>query len=101
MKNVSLPALKPFDYVSCGIGLVGTVLVSGFVRVPNPIIVFLGIASALLCLSSVGPLAIHLFSRILEPDEQKLYTLHAGANLVPTLYFLAHLTETPWGKFTF
>jgi hypothetical protein len=54
----------------------------------------------MICLFSVGLLSINLFLRYLEPIEKHLYALHALSNLAPTLYLLAHLTETPWGKFT-
>ena len=92
--------LKPFDYFSSGLGFVGTLLILGtFGEVPKPLIVFSGIISALLCLLSMGPLSINLLFQYLAPIEQRLYAIYAIANLAPTLYFLAHLTETPWGKF--
>ena len=93
--------LKPFDYFSSSVGFLGTLLILGtFGEVPKPFIVFSGIISALLCLLSMGPLSINLLFRYLAPIEQRLYALHAIVNLAPTLYFLAHLTETPWEKFT-
>ena len=92
--------LKPIDYFSFSVGFLGTLLVLGaFGEIPKPLMVFSGIISALLCLLSMGPLSINLLFGYLAPIEQQLYAMHAFANLAPTLYFLAHLTETPWGKF--
>ena len=92
--------LRPFDYFSAVLGLLGTMLIVGaFGEVAKPIIVFSGIFSTMLCLYSMGPLGMNLILRYLDPMEQRLYALHALVNLAPTIYFLAHLTETPWEKF--
>ncbi len=93
--------LKPFDYASSIIGILGTLLILGvFGEASKSLLLFSGIFSAMICLFSMGPLIINLLFRYLEPAEQRLYILHALVNLAPTIYFLAHLTETPWEKFT-
>ena len=43
---------------------------------------------------------MNLMFHYLQPIEERLYGLHAIANSAPTIYFLAHLTETPWEKFS-
>ena len=100
--TANVPKLQPFDYFSAVLGLFGTVLISGvFGEVANPVIVFSGILSTMLCLYSMGPLGMNLIFQYLHPIEQRLYAFHALLNLPPTIYFLAHLTETPWEKFVF
>jgi hypothetical protein len=93
--------LKPFDYASAITGILGTLLILGaFGEASKPLLLFSGIFSALLCLFSMGPLIINVMLRYLEPAEQRLYILHVFVNLAPTVYFLAHLSETRWEKFT-
>ena len=92
--------LKSIDYISSVLGLGGTLIILGvFGDVPKPLIVFSGIFSSMFCLLLIGPLTMNLIFHYLDAIDQRLYTLHAIANLPPTLYFLAHLTETPWEKF--
>ena|SRR5438067_982688 len=93
--------LKPFDYASSALGLLGTMLTLGvFGNVPKLLIVVTEVFSAIICLFSLGPLILNLWVHSLEPLERRLYNFHLLVNLAPTIYLLAHLTETPWEKFT-
>ena len=93
--------LEPFDYASVIIGLIGTLMILGaFGEVQNTLMVIFTAISTMICLFSMGPLSMNLFIRHLDPIRQRLHAFHAFVNLPPTIYLLAHLTETPWGKFT-
>jgi|SRR5207249_4840198 predicted membrane channel-forming protein YqfA (hemolysin III family) len=94
--------LKPFDYGSCVFGITGTLLLLGvFGQPPRPVIVIWGFFSTFVCLVSLGPLVVNLFIHYLKRSELLIYLLHASCNLVPTLYLLSHLKETPWEIFFF
>ena len=92
--------LEPFDYASVIIGLTSTLMILGaFGEVPNILMVFSTGISTMICLFSMGPLSMNLFIRHLDTLGQRLHAFHAFVNLPPTIYLLAHLKETPWGKF--
>jgi hypothetical protein len=92
--------LKPFDYGSCAFGIIGTLILLGlFGQLSRPIIWVWLFFSTSLCLISLGPLVVNLFTHYLEHSKQRIYLLHVLCNLVPTLYLISHLKETPWEKF--
>src|SRR5438067_2519460 len=95
-------AFKPFDYFVIAIGMIGTLNVFGvLIRMPQLIVVILGALSALICCFSILSLALNRFVRHLDPQQQRIHLYHIFVNLIPTIYILTHLTETPWERFIF
>jgi hypothetical protein len=92
-------SLKPFDCIVIAVGVLGTLSALGVVAISIPLIVILGFASTFLCCSSVILLVLHAYVPRLERREYRLQVLYAFSNLVPTIYFLTHLKETPWELF--
>jgi hypothetical protein len=98
--KIKMMALRPLDCLIITVGLIGTFNVFGLLgNVPNPITVILGLFCTMMFFLSIGPLTISLFLGDIGWDYRRLHCYHALANLVPTLYLLAHLKETPWGGF--
>ena len=92
---------KPFDYFVIAIGTIGTLNVFGApIRLPQLIVVILGALSTLICCFSILSLALNRFVRHLDPQQQRVYLYHILVNLIPTIYILTHLKETPWERFT-
>ena len=96
-----MSVFKPFDYFVIIIGMIGTLNVCGALpKIPQMIVVILGAVSALLCCFSIASLALNRFVRHFDSQHQRLHLYHILANLIPAIYILTHLTETPWGRFT-
>ena len=96
-----MQAFKPFDYFVIVIGIIGTLNVFGvFSKMPQMTLIILGVLSGLFCCFSVLSLALNRFVRHLDSKQQRIHLYHIFANLIPTIYILTHLTETPLGRFT-
>jgi len=91
---------KPFDYVIIALGLIGTLNVFGALgKMPQPITVMLAVLSSMICCFSIALLALNRFVRHIDPRYQRRLRYHVFANLIPTIYLITHLTETPWERF--
>ena len=94
-------AFKPFDYFAIAIGMIGTLNVFGALpKIPQLIVVILGAVSGMICCFSIVLLSLNRYVRHLDPQQQRFHFYHLFANLIPTIYILTHLTETPWERFT-
>ena len=101
LSRVTMRTFKPSDYFVIAIGTVGTLNVFiPPIRMPQLIVVILGVLSALICCFSILLLALNRFVRHLDPQERRIYLYYIFANLIPTIYILTHLTETPRERFT-
>jgi hypothetical protein len=97
-----MKAFEPFDYFVIAIGVIGTLNLFGvLIKLPQPIIVILGVISSMIRCFSILLLALNIFVRHLDPQQQRLHRFYVFANLMPTIYILTHLTETPWECFLF
>lgn len=94
-----MKAFKPFDYFVIAIGVIGTLNALGVATMPEPLVVVLGIASTFFCLSSVILLLFHAYVPRLELTKYRRHVLYTFSNLVPAIYVLMHLKETPWEHF--
>jgi hypothetical protein len=96
-----MSGFKPFDYFAIVIDMFGTLKWFGaLVQVPQLLAILLGGLSALICFFSLLSLAHDRYVRPLNPRRQRIYLYHFLSNLIPTIYILSHLTETPWERFT-
>ncbi len=96
-----MSAFKPFDYFVIANGMIGTLNVFGALpKMPQLIVVVLGVVSALIFCFSIVSLALNRYVRHLDPQQTRFHLYHIFANLIPTIYILTHLTETPEGRFT-
>jgi hypothetical protein len=92
---------KLFDYFVIAVGIIGTLNVFGApIRMLQLIVIVLGTLSALICCFSILSLALNRFVPRLDPQQQRIHVYHILVNLIPTIYILTHLTETPWERFT-
>ena len=90
-----------FDYFAFAIGAVGTLNVFGApIRIPQLIVTVLGVLSGIICCFSILSLAFDRFVPRLDRKERRIHVYHVLANIIPTIYVLSHLRETPWGRFT-
>jgi len=90
---------KLFDYFVIAIGVIGTLSALGVFAMPEPLVVVLGIASTFFCLFSVILLVLHAYVPRLSITEYRRLVLYTFSNIVPTIYVLRHLKETPWEHF--
>ena len=88
---------KAFDYFAITIGLLATCSVLGLLQ---PLAAILGPVCALICFFSIASLALNRYVRHLDRQQKRLHLYHIFANLIPTIYILTHLAETPLGLFT-
>jgi hypothetical protein len=92
---------SPFDYFVFAIGAIGTLNVFGVpIRMPQLILIILGGLSGMICCFSILPLAFDRFVPRLDRQQRRIHAYHVLVNLIPTIYVLTHLRETPWGRFT-
>jgi hypothetical protein len=57
------------------------------------------VLSSMICCFSIALLALNRFVRYIEPRHQRLVCYYLFTNLIPTIYLMMHLTETPWERF--
>ena|SRR5436190_20128926 len=92
---------SPFDYFVFAVGAIGTLNVFGVpIRMPQLIVIILGGLSGMICGFSILSLALDRFVPRLDRKERRIHVYHVLANIIPTIYVLSHLRETPWGRFT-
>src|SRR5258706_9727937 len=95
-----MSGFKPFDYFAIVIGMFGTLnWLVALVKVPQLLVVILGVLSTLICFFSLLSLAHNRYVRRLNPQQQRIYLYHFFSNLVPAIYIVSHLTETEWQRF--
>ncbi len=92
-------SLKPFDYFVIAVGLTGTLNALGVFLLHEALVVILGIASTFFCCFSVILLVLHAYVPRLPLNEYRRQVVYTFSNLVPTIYILTHLKETPWEFF--
>jgi hypothetical protein len=93
--------IKPFDYFIISFGLIATLNVFGILGdLPQVITVVLGAFSAMFCVFSIILLTLAGFVRPIGPQRKRLLRYYVFANLIPTVYLVTHLIETPWERFT-
>jgi hypothetical protein len=94
-------SFKLFDGVVIIIGMIGTLHAFGaLTNVPHIIVVALGVFSSMICGFSIVSLALNRYIRRIYLQQQRFYLYHILATAIPMIYFVTHLTETPWGRFT-
>jgi hypothetical protein len=90
-----------FDYFSLAIATIGTLKVFGApISMSQLMVIILGLFSALICCFSILSLAFDRFVPRLDRKERRIHVYHVLANIIPTIYVLSQLKETPWGRFT-
>jgi hypothetical protein len=95
-----MSAFRPFDYFVIAIGMIGTLNAIGALpKMPQLVVVISGVVSALVCCFSIVLLGLNRYVRHLGSQQKRFYLYHIFANLVPTIYILTHLRETPWERF--
>ncbi len=88
---------KPFDYCVIVLGAIGTFnVLGGLGNTPNFITLTSGIFSSLIFVMSFAHLTINIFAHHLTRRHKQVHAFFVMANILPALYLLAHLKETPW-----
>lgn len=91
-----------FDYVVLAIGTIGTLNVFKLpIVMPEVVAVISWALSALICCFSVMLLGLNRFVPRLNRGEQRIHIYYVLVTLIPTVYILTHLKETPWERFIF
>lgn len=92
--------LKPHDYLVIVVGILGTLNTLGaLTSVPHIMVVLFGVCSSMIVGFSLLLLALNRYIRNVTLEQQRLFLLYILTNLIPTIYFMSHLTETPWERF--
>ena len=90
-----------FDYLAFAIGAIGTLAVFGApIRMPQLIVTLFLVLSGIICCFSVFLLVFDRFVPRLDRREQRVHIYHVLANIIPTIYLVSHLKETPWEFFS-
>lgn len=93
--------LHAFDYLVFTIGAIGTLNVFGVpTGMPQLVLIILGALSAIACCFAILLLAFDRFVRRFDREQRRIYVYYILANIIPTIYILSHLKETPSGLFT-
>jgi hypothetical protein len=93
-------SFKLFDSIVIIIGMFGTLHTFGaFANAPHLIVVSLGLLSSMICGFSIIFLALNRYVRRVDLQQERFYLYHVLANAIPMIYFVTHLTETPWERF--
>jgi hypothetical protein len=88
--------LSAFDYFAFAIGVIGTLTVFGApITIPQLIVTVLGVLSGIICCFSILLLAFDRFVPRLDRKKRRIHVYHVLANIIPTIYVLSHLKETP------
>jgi hypothetical protein len=66
------------------------------IRMPQLIVVILGVLSALICCFSILSFAFDRFVPRLDRKQRRIHIYYVLVNLIPTIYVFSHLRETPW-----
>lgn len=93
---------KPFDYFVLVIGTLGTLNVFKLpIMMPEVVAVLSWALSALICCFSILLLGLNRFVPRLNPHQERIQIYYTLITLIPTIYILTHLKETPWERFIF
>jgi hypothetical protein len=89
-----------FDYLAFLIGAIGTLLVFGASIIMSRVIValLLVLPGIICCFSILLPVFDRFVPRF-DPRERRVHVYHVLTNIIPTIYVLNHLKETPWEFF--
>ena len=91
---------KLFDGIVVIVGMIGTLHALGeLTDIPQVLVVALGLCSSLICGFSIVFLALNRYIRRVDLRQERFYHYHILANAIPMIYFISHLTETPWERF--
>jgi len=93
---------KPFDYFVLAIGIVGTLSIFKLpIMMPEAVAVTSWAVSAIICCFSVLLLGLNRFVPRLSGSQRRIHIYYVLVTLIPTVYILTHLKETPWQRFMF
>jgi hypothetical protein len=94
--------LTSFDCFVLAIGTIGTLNVFKLpIMMPEVVAVISWALSALICCFSILLLGVNRFVPRLNPRQQRIHIYYVLVTLIPTIYILTHLKETPWERFVF